>query len=245
MEFVPRVDAHLLALGFLFTCFLLGVAGVILVYGWARKKRNHVRRALLAAAAVAGAYLGALLALSLTSQEKVLAAGELKYFCELDCHLAYSVVNVATSKALGPAANPTTANGLFYVVTVKVWFDGRTISARRAKDLPLTPNPRAAAVVDGESRRFHPSPEGQRALEGIEGMQASLTQPLRPGESYTTQLVFDLPADSREPRLWVGDDFAFAHLLIGHESSLFHKKVFFRLEPPSEPAEISIASPAA
>jgi len=59
-----------------------------------------------------------------------------------------------------------------------------------------------------------------------------MTQALRPSESYTTQLVFDLPPGARKPRLliasptnpaWVG------LLLVGEENGLLHKKVFFCL----------------
>ena len=39
--------------------------------------------------------------------------GQEKYFCELDCHIAYSVQNVQRMKSIGNA----TADGEFYVVT--------------------------------------------------------------------------------------------------------------------------------
>ena len=48
----------------------------------------------------AGAYVVLLLGASLASLELVLDLGEPKYFCEIDCHIAYSVEYVTTTKAL-------------------------------------------------------------------------------------------------------------------------------------------------
>jgi hypothetical protein len=47
------------------------------------------------------AYVLVLLGVSLTSHEKLLTPGERKYFCEIDCHIAYSVVSVEETSALG------------------------------------------------------------------------------------------------------------------------------------------------
>jgi hypothetical protein len=49
----------------------------------------------------ASGYALVLIGVSLTSHEKTLAPGENKYFCEIDCHIAYSVVNFEEAKALG------------------------------------------------------------------------------------------------------------------------------------------------
>ena len=58
-----------------------------------------------------------------------------------------------------------------------------------------------------------------------------LAQPLLPGESYTTELIFDLPADRPNFRLLLTTDDRVTWVLIGHEGSFFHKKVFFALTP--------------
>jgi hypothetical protein len=52
---------------------------------------------------------------------------------------------------------------------------------------------------------------------------------LIPGQSYTTELRFDLPKDAREPRLLVTSTGWEEHLLIGDERSPLHKKTWFRL----------------
>lgn len=45
----------------------------------------------------------------------------------------------------------------------------------------------------------------------------------------TTTLVFDLPDDSRRPRLFLGDPPGIERFVIGHENSLFHRKIYFEL----------------
>jgi len=234
LEFMPEF-APLALLTFMGTCFLLGVAGIIVIYGLVRKKGGLVQKVLVVALAVAGLYVTLLLAASLASHERVLRAGEQKYFCEVDCHEAYSVVNVRATKTLGAPPEQKTAEGTYYVVTVKVWFDERTISSRRDRNMPLTPNPRTVAVVDESGREYGPSPDGQKVLEQAQGKSIPFTELLRPGESYTTHVVFDLPSGIRNPRLFITTPVWPTWLLIGHENSPFHKRVLFRLEPQPEP----------
>ena|SRR5882762_9750592 len=78
------------------------------------------------------------------------------------------------------------------------------------------------APVDGDGRSFGPSPEGQAALARLIGFSTPLTTPLRPGESYTTDFVFDVPRDARGLRLSITEDRPETRLLIGRENSLFH-----------------------
>jgi hypothetical protein len=87
-------------------------------------------------------------------------------------------------------------------------------------------------VLDAEGRRYDPSAAGAQALEDAEGgpgHSTPLSARLTPGESYETEFVFDLPAGVRSPRLFVGDPEGVERLLIGHENSLLHRKVFFAL----------------
>ncbi|MEE8200243.1 MAG: hypothetical protein V3R29_03655 [Candidatus Acidoferrales bacterium] len=230
MAFTPPLSP-LVFLAFLGTGAVLFLAGVAVVVLLLLRRFELARKILLGALVWAGAYAGVLLGFSLASSEKILAVGEWKYFCEVDCHLAYSVVDVTTTKTFGPPSNRKTAQGMFYVITVKTWFDEKTISTHRAKDLPLRPNRRAVAVVDDQGRRYRPSIEGQLALAQSERPSVPLTQSLRAGESYSTVFVFDLPANSRHPRLLVATTDEIAWFVIGHESSFFHKKILFRLEP--------------
>ncbi|MBA3240726.1 MAG: hypothetical protein H0T60_05815 [Acidobacteria bacterium] len=213
-------------LSFLGTGFVLLVLGLILAHALWAKKFRRAKGLVLAGLGVLGLYLGLMLAFSLASGEKVLARGEEKYFCELDCHLAYSVVSVRKAKTLGGA----TAGGEFYVVTLRTRFDEQTISPRRG-DATLTPNPRALAVFDERGRAYRMSEEGMRQLEAERAAGEPLETPLRPGESYTTEMVFDLPGNAKNPVLLLNESMLPTRFIIGHENSFLHGQTKFRLDP--------------
>jgi hypothetical protein len=210
-------------LGFGFAEFLALVTAVVL---FARRRRRAARRILAGAVVGAGLYAAALLAFSLTSRDQVAERGEEKYFCEVDCHLAYSVVDVRVTKSVGSASS---RKGFYRIVTLKVRFDPETTSVHRPQDMTLTPNPRSVRVVDASGAIYRPDPAGERALETVEGPSIPLTRSLLPGESYVTRLVFDLPAKAREPRLLITESDWITRALIGHENSPLHRKTSFRL----------------
>ena len=220
--------AQLQILLLLGTCGALGLTGLVILGGLVRKKFKIFKWALVAAAGIAAAYTGILLADSVVSPEYVLARGEHKYFCEVDCHLAYSVEDVSAAKMLGPELQQRTAAGRYVIVRVKTWFDERTISPHRG-NAPLTPSPRRIVLADTGGREFALSPEGQAAFEQMRGRTLPLTTPLRPGESYFTDLVFDIPGDARNLRLLITDTDGLGAALVGHENSPLHKKVWFQL----------------
>jgi hypothetical protein len=184
-------------------------------------------------------YGGLLLVFALASTERVLARGAEKHFCEIDCHLAYSVADVRLARTLGPAARPATARGVFYVVTVKTRFDEQTIAPWRGNQ-PLMPNSRVATVLDADGREYEVAPAGRRALELTEGTGMPFKTPLRPGESYTTELVFDLPADVRAPRLLIREGATVTRFIIGHENSPLHAKTEFELPAPDAAASLAV-----
>ena len=224
-----NLEAAVGVLAFLGTAFVLGLAVIIVLHALKTRKRARARTISLAALTLIGFYLLATLAFSLVSREKVLAFGVEKHFCEIDCHLAYSVANLRKTKTLGNPPNETTPQGIFYVVTIKTRFDETTISNQRGNSL-LTPNSRIVTILDEQGNSYSPSIEGQRALAVSQGGGTPLTTPLRPGESYTTDLVFDLPMDVKNPELLMREGAFETHFIIGHENSLWHKKTKFRLE---------------
>ncbi len=234
MEFMPE-HAPLVVLTFLGSALVLGVAVLAALFGVFRKRRRLELGGLAVVAVLVSVYTLVLLGVSLTSHEKTLARGEWKYFCEIDCHIAYSVEDVTEAKALGPEAQQTSANGSFFIVRLKTWFDPRTISAHRGNGL-LAPNPRRVVLVDDRGREFSPSAEGQAALEKWRGNTPPLSQSLRPGESYSTDLVFDLPADALHPRLFITNDDSVTHILIGHENAPLHPRIYLGLIPPGTQA---------
>ncbi len=233
MEFVPE-HAPMVVLGFLFAGFVLGVAALMFVYSLWTSRLDRAKKIFLAGLCVAGGYGLLLLAFSLASEERVLAAGEKKYFCEVDCHLAYSVVDAKTAKMLGSGEKQATAAGTFYVVTLRTYFDEKTTSVNRGNGL-LHPNLRMVRMLDDQGRSFSSSLEGLKALDALAEKMVPLDQSLRPGDSYETTLVFDVPTDAKNLRLWLTDPLPLNWLLIGHENSFFHKKVYFVL-PVSQQA---------
>ena len=231
MEFMPE-HAPLTVVAFLGTAAFLAVASAAaLVAFWTKRKWIGIGAAILAFLLTSG-YALVLVGVSLTSHEKTLAPGENKYFCEMDCHIAYSVVDFEEAKALGDESQQTLPAGRFVIVQLKTWFDPDTISKHRGDGI-LAPNPRHAVLVDEAGHQFRQSPQGQAALAKLRGNTPPLSQPLRPGESYVTELVFDVADNARNLRVFVGDDSAIPErLLIGHENSFLHRKIFLALTAP-------------
>ena len=158
-------------------------------------------------------YFGLLFGFSLGSRVVTLAPGEEKYFCEIDCHLAYSV----------RAGREEIQNGQRLMhIALRTRFDETTTSPTRPKDAPLTPNPRRVLLLDGHGRTYAPA-----TMTGT-----LLTRSLLPAQSYETELVFRLPADATQLRLLLTSPGWEEHLLIGDENSLGHKKTYLALPTP-------------
>lgn len=223
MNFAMNLEPHIAALLFLGSGALLVLLtfGTLLLLCWRRQWLRYSWRAI---AVLVFGYGLLLLVFSVFSHERTLARGQEKYFCELDCHIAYSVQNVQRMKSIGDV----TAAGEFYVVTVRARFDESTIAPWRG-DAPLTPNPHEVTLVDGRGLAMGPTPSAQRAWEAAHGPSSSLLRPLRPGESYEATLVFDVPPAASTPKLLVSSEGFPMPVLIGDESSLLHKKTYFAL----------------
>ena len=194
----------------LFAGAVLTAGALVVVYAIARftKREPLGRIALRILLGGAGVYVVLLLIGSVTSRSRVLEPGQEKHICEIDCHLAYSVA-AAKSESL--------AGGLVrHVVTVKVRFDEETISSRRSKTATLQPNTRYVALVDDAGNQYSGSTDG-------------LKRTLIPGESYTTDIAFEVPMKATGLRLILRNADAETHLIIGHENSFFHAKTMFRL----------------
>ena len=197
MEFTPQYSPFV-ALAFLGMC---GLPVAALLFSFLKPTLAKVTMATVAAAA--GGYVILLLGLSLASKDKVLEPGQLKYFCEMDCHQVYSVQGVTRE--------PKRA-----LVTIRAWFDEKTIGPNRG-DSPLTFDNRRIELVDSQGHHYTPAP-------------VDLHRALRPGESFTVDLTFPVPTEARDLRLLISapDEFP-TQFLLGHENSLLHKKIWFRV----------------
>lgn len=213
-HFTPEFPSALVALTFLGTAFLLAAVALAAIVAFALGRRRLAYRTSGAALAAAALYMAVLVSVSLASGDQVLRKGDRKYFREIDCHVAYTVEE---------AGRTTIAGRSVVAATVRTWFDERTIASWRGSGA-LTPNPRVVFVLDDSGRRCEPN---DRTPIGHES--TPLSRALRPGESYTTTFVFDLPETARRARLFLGDAPGVERLIIGHENSFFHKKIYFAI----------------
>jgi hypothetical protein len=216
-------EAHMAALCFLGTLGLsvvLAIATVVLFF----TRRAWAQYSLLAIAVLLGGYAAVLALFSFASFDRTVARGDEKFYCGMDCHIAYSVRSVERTKTIGNA----TASGEFYVITMRSHFDERTIAPWRG-DSQLRPDPPTLTVVDGTGHSYPVSGAGQNAWEETHSGQHSLSDGLRPGESYETTWVFDVPAGTPGVRMFSGWNGFPSYVLIGDEASPGHKKTYFAL----------------
>ena len=212
-----NLAAHLGALALLGTGFLFLVATIVLIQSLVVRKRKRARIVGFAMLIIAGGYLAADPHFLFSQPRKGAGARTEKHFCELDCHLAYSILAERQAKQLdGP--NPATAQGQFTIITIKTRFDESTISEGRGDGL-LYPNGRVLTLIDESGKSYSPATQ----------TGTPLTSPLRPGESYTTDVAFDLPANAKPATLFVTEGAWDTRFVIGHENSPLHKKTRFQV----------------
>lgn len=213
-----NLESPIGALVLLGTGGLLLIAALVLIYFIVRRKHLAAKIMLAAMAVLFASYVAALLIFSLASHETVLARGQEKHFCELDCHLAYSVLNAQQAKSVTTQSNQLAARGEFTIITLKTRFDETTIGSVRGNG-ELYPNSRALTLIDDCGNPYGP----------VAQLQTPLTTPLRPGDSYTTDLVFDLPTGAKPATLLINEADWITHLVIGHENSPLHKQTKFQV----------------
>src|ERR1700745_3858350 len=108
--------APVVVLLFLGTIFLLAVGLLVLFYGAVRRSSFFAKLGAGAVSPIAAGYFLLLGGVSLASSEETLPPDGWKYFCEIDCHIAYSLVSVQTLATLGPELQQTAAHGKFLVL---------------------------------------------------------------------------------------------------------------------------------
>ena len=200
--------APLAVLGFLAVIGGLFLAVAAALIFWFARKPKFARITAIVAGSAAILYLALLLSFSAASHETALAHGQEKYFCEIDCHLAYSVLDAHAQ----PDGH--------LVVTLRTRFDETTTSPNRPKDAPLTPSPREARLIDSAGREYAP----------VSTAGTPLLTPLKPADSYTTELEFNIPKDATGLRLLINKIPQWPdRIVIGDENSWLHKKTYFAL----------------
>jgi hypothetical protein len=224
--YTPQL-APMVLLAFLGTMALLTLCLLATLTGALRKSRPMVLGGMAVGLIILLGYGSILLGLSLLSRDVALAPGAWKYFCELDCHIAYSIGEVQV--APGPKIETVTANGRFAIVQLKTWFDPSTISTHRG-NRPLTPNARTITLVDNRGRQFLPSGKSELVLAAARLHSTPLGEPLRPGESYVSYLVFEIPNQAQGLKLLLTSAGPENCFIWGHESSPLHAKAYFTLQ---------------
>src|SRR5258708_36098581 len=96
-----NLAAPLGVMALLGTGLVMTIAAVYLIYSLVSRRVGHTRKVAGAMLILGGLYVGALLAFAFASSDKVLARGGEKHFCEIDCHLAYSIADVKPLAAIG------------------------------------------------------------------------------------------------------------------------------------------------
>jgi hypothetical protein len=111
-----------------------------------------------------------------------------------DGDLKFTVLSVEKKQTLGNQYTKKNAQGMFYVISLKIENVGKKT---------VTFDSSMAKVTDSQDREFNNSTEGQTAMGMASGKIDLFLQQIQPSLSYTGDIVFDLPADVSEPFLVV------------------------------------------
>lgn len=206
------------------------VAAILLAAAWLNQSA-WLKKFVLGGVAVWFAfYIAMLLGFSVFSTEKTLALNEGKEYCGFyfDCHMHTSVTDVQRTKTIGGRI----ANGEFYIVRVKVFSD--------AKQATLGLSTVDAHVVDAAGGEH---PRDINAEDQLPS-QPPFDQKISPVESFEIEIVFDLPTDVQDPRLDMREGYGIDHVieavLVDDEDSILHKRSYFALTDPTQPATAQV-----
>jgi hypothetical protein len=108
---------------------------------------------------------------------------------------AFAVQGVRKANSLGSGESQTNAQGVYYVVTLKI--------ANHAKRVDFTFKRASAILVDEAGREFHLSEKAQRALESTPSDTCS--GPIPAGASCTTEFAFELPENAHVSLLRISE----------------------------------------
>lgn len=106
---------------------------------------------------------------------------------------AFSALGSRKAGTLGAADGQKSAEGLYYVITIKV--------ANHAKRVDFQFDPSTAVLVDRAGKEYHVSARGQAALDSTRSQKDACAEALPAGASCITEIVFDVPADITNPHL--------------------------------------------
>jgi hypothetical protein len=197
--------------------FLVTVVAVVRAsYLLLRKRMAAAKQTATRLAVFIAIYAVTLVAVSLTTPQKNLRAGEVRCFDE------WCITVAGASRQ--PRIGDVSASGIFYVVTVQVSSRSRE---RRQREVDVY-----TYLTDIRGRRFDVSPAGQGALQGAGLAGAPVTSFLDPGGSFESRLAYDVPKDVTDVGFVKTSHGWFpTRLIIGESSSFLHRPTVVQLGP--------------
>jgi len=188
---------------FILTGLVIFIALVLLLYQLARRQFAKARTTALVLGGVVVVYFAALSIASLTSTSGELPLNQNKCFDEW----CAAVTNIAPAAAAGGQQD--------YVVTLRIANTGRGRAQR--------PDSPRVFVIDASQNVYDVSPAAQAAFEAQNGPQAPINQLIQAGTTFTTNVAFRVPANSRASVVITEGGWP-TYFIIGDEGSLWHKK---------------------
>lgn len=114
-----------------------------------------------------------------------------------DGNLGFTVQSVNTAQTLGDSFSQKTAQGMYYILAVKIQNNGKSTQTINASDF---------TVVDSQGRTYDYSTDGQTAIEMSNGTTDFFLQQIQPSLSVTGNIVFDVPASATGLKLMAQGD---------------------------------------
>lgn len=114
-----------------------------------------------------------------------------------DGDLAFTVQFVDNSQTIGGVYTQKTAQGTYYILTVKIQNNGKDTKTINASDF---------TVVDSQGRKYDYSNDGQTAMEMSNGNTSFFLQQIQPSLSVTGKIVFDVPQTATGLKLMAQGD---------------------------------------
>lgn len=114
-----------------------------------------------------------------------------------DGDLAFTVQSVDNAQTIGSSFDQKTAQGKFYILTVKIQNNGKDTKTVNASDFN---------IVDSQGRKYDYSTDGQTAMEMANGTTDLFLQQVQPSLSVTGKIVFDVPATATGLKLMAQGD---------------------------------------
>lgn len=111
-----------------------------------------------------------------------------------DGDVAFTAVSVDTATTLGNQFTKRDAQGMFYIITLKVENKGKETKTVDSSMISLT---------DSQGRKFDRSIEGQTAKGLSQGKVDLFLQQVQPSLGVTGDIVFDIPKDATGLKLVV------------------------------------------